>query len=218
MPGLRLVEAPMDERWMEVVGPDGRCLAVLPDAQFYRKIRRGTWPEGARIRTYFLTSTGRRVTLARWDWTASELAMEREGGPEPSIRIMPDYGGAYAWDQYERCAELVDLLDEGPEVVALGTELAVWQGEWEAHAAFTPEDDPPPPGGWDAWAERGLELCRHALTLMGPEGVLIYRCPPSRLRCGKRDLVLYWERQVDVNQNAHDREAVSGFEGRNQLP
>ncbi|WP_148300385.1 hypothetical protein [Holophaga foetida] len=187
-----MVEMPLDQVWVDVTGPEGRCLAVLPDDRFFPKGRRGPWPEGARIRTYFLTPTGQRRTLARWDWTASELAREREGSPEPSIRIMPDYGGAYAWDQYGGCAELVDLLGEGPEVAVLDAALTAWQDEWEESAGPF-EDDPPPPGGWDAWAERGLELSRRALALMGPEGVVINRCPPSRLRCGKRDLVLFWE-------------------------
>jgi len=200
IPGCRRVEAPLGETWLEVSGPEGRCLVVLPAERFNREGRRGPWPEGSRIRSYFLASSGRRVTKAQWDWTDSQLVREREGGPEPGIRIMPDYGGAYAWDQYGRCAELTDLLGENPEVAALDAACRAWQATWEALYPLAMDEDPSlaPSGGWGAWEEAGLLLCRRLLALLGPEGVVIYGCPPERLNCGRRYLVLYWEGQVDA--------------------
>jgi hypothetical protein len=68
------------------------------------------------------------------------------------IRIMADYGDAYAWDQDGVNIGLSYNFENLPEIAAIEEELIRWSGDfWEAE-----DNDPDFP--WEDFHKRGVDL------------------------------------------------------------
>jgi len=195
--GFRVVEEPIQETGVEILGPNGESLALFPCGKIWVEGSRGAWPRGSTILKYMSARSGRRITLAHWTWTGSE----REELDLPTwhrLRVFPDYGMAYAWDQYGRPGEFAELLPDRPTSVnALDRAFTAWYEEWNPYDPFDPSGnkDITPEDGWDGWKERGLRLCHWLLSVIGPEGLIIYRNAPECFGCGNEGLAIYMERQ-----------------------
>lgn len=68
------------------------------------------------------------------------------------IRIMADYGEAYAWDQCGTCIGLGYNFEDIPEIQAIEDDFIKWAGDfWAAE-----DDDPNFP--WEEFHKRGIAL------------------------------------------------------------
>lgn len=92
------------------------------------------------------------------------------------IRIMPDFGGAYAWDQDGACIGLAYNFPDVPEVANLEEEIEVWQAEFE-RADWSPEMPMLPGFDWPPFHQRGLVLTRRLKGLVGDRAHVFYHKP-----------------------------------------
>ena len=102
----------------------------------------------------------------------------------PLIQIMPDYGGAYAWDETGLCIgccinheHLSSLFDEDNDVFIIASELCeTWQLKFEKDVSFSCE------GGdknfdWDSFHAEGLALTMRLKGVLGERADVIYEKP-----------------------------------------
>ncbi len=68
------------------------------------------------------------------------------------IRIMADYGDAYAWDQHGVCIGLAYNFKNIPEIQTIEDELIQWAGD------FWKSEDNDPNFPWEEFHKRGMAL------------------------------------------------------------
>jgi len=81
--------------------------------------------------------------------------------PPKRIKIMADYGGAYAWDEDGGCIEIYDYFPQYPELKRIEDELKLWSDWFWAEAE---QDDPDFP--WDRFNKKGIRLAKEIAKVM----------------------------------------------------
>ena len=106
--------------------------------------------------------------------------------PRPrKIRIMADYGGAYAWDEDGICTDIAEFFADRKEYRPLQTieeKLMEWS-KWFATSDI-PDDLNFP---WDEFHERGLVLAKKLFLLLKNNPPVFYQPPyedPARRGAG----------------------------------
>lgn len=164
----------------DILSPQGRLLrAFAPAAKIPSSAYRGPWPEESRWLNWVKTPSGHRLILADWVWQR-QTWNRREEQAHQSVKVMLDFGGAYAWDAYSACTN-ASWLPDVPAASRLLAKFEQWQEQWEHHLNACAESSK---AEWEAFFEAGLSLCLELAQWIGPEGCITYYHPPRRLSVG----------------------------------
>jgi len=193
IPGFQMMEIPYRVDGLEVSTPGGDLLELLPGVD--PKKYEGQWPDGSRLVAYVTTPRGQRLALAQWTWIQGKRVEEPEQIPDTIAIIFPDIWSIYCWDRYGYGTDSALMLEGVPGAERMEQAFMIWDAQFDTLSAEEVYAHVAPPCGWPAFEAEGLDLCRRFVTLMGPEGVVIYRRDYFSLQDSKPGIILYWEPQ-----------------------